>query len=149
MSAQRVWALLLLASVFSMHGVQCVAAGVDSVHGMSGGAHASAELSAWEQVPDSAHAAEGHLSSGAVAGPVVLAVAAGMSQEGLPLPGGAFGAVCLAVLLTGVIALAAAALIGRAPASRIRARAPSSLRHTGWSRIPRPPDLSTLCLLRI
>lgn len=151
MSARRVCVLLLLASVFSMHGVQCVAADVDAVHGTTGAAHASDDLSAGALAPlmDPALAAVGDLMSGAVSGPVVLVVAADMSQNGLPLHSAAFGAVCLAALLAGVVAMAAAAFIRRAPPSRVRARAPASPWHTGWSRLPRPPDLFALCLLRI
>ena len=80
---------------------------------------------------------------------VAIAVAADLSADGSPPHGSALMAVCLAVVLTGVSALAAAALIGRASTSSVRARAPSPMWHTGWSRVPRPPDLSALCLLRI
>ena len=149
MSARRVCVLLLLAAVLSMHGVQCMAADVDAGHGMTGATHGQADLTQQDPSMDSVLTGGGHLMPAVVSGPVVLALAASTSHNGLPLHGAAFGAVCLAVLLTGVIGLVAAALIGRTPATRVRARAPSSVWQTGWSRLPRPPDLSALCLLRI
>ena len=149
MSAQRLWVLLLLAAVFCMHGLQCVGPDVDAGHGTGAAAHAVVYLAAPAPLVDSTLAAVGHLVDGAPSDSGVLAAAAVLSQYGLPPHGAAFWAVCLAVLLTGILALGVAALTGRAPARFIRAGTPSSLWHTGWSRIPRPPDLSALCLLRI
>lgn len=148
MSARRMGVLLLLAAVFAMHGVQCMATDVAG-HGTTGSAHTPPALSA--QVPDvdSALTAAPHLLPAAVSVQVATAVVAGISPDGFPPHGSALVAVCLAMVLTGVSALAAAALIGRASASSVRARAPSPVWHTWWSRISRPPDLSALCLLRI
>ena len=148
MSARRMWALLLLAAVFYMHGVQCMATDVAG-HGMTGAGHVPSAVS--EQAPElhSTLAAAPTLSAAAVAVQTTIAVAADISPDGFPPHGSALIAVCLTMVLTGVSALAAAALIGRAPASIVRARATSPLWHTGWSRVPRPPDLSALCLLRI
>lgn len=148
MSARRMWALLLLAAVFSMHGVQCMATDVAD-HGMTEAGHVPSALSVQAAEIDSALAAAPHLSPATMSAALTIAVAADLSPDGSPPHGSALMAVCLAVVLTGVSALAAATLIGRASASSVRARAPSPMWHTGWSRVPRPPDLSALCLLRI
>ena len=148
MSARRTGVLLLLAAVFAMHGVQCMASDVAG-HGMTGSVHAPSAVSA--QVPDidSALAPAPHLLPAAVSVQVTSAVVAGIFPDDFSPHGSALVAVCLAMVLTGVGALAAAALIGRASATSVRARAPSPLWHTWWSRISRPPDLSALCILRI
>ena len=140
MSARLVWVLLLLAAVFSMHGVQCVAADADAGHGTTS---ASTVIHAASAEPvRSTFMAVGHQAFAAV--PTAAPV-----SDGLPAHGATYWAVCLAVLLTGVVLLGLAALVRRASALVVRARAPSPLWHTGWFRLPRPPDLSALCLLRI
>ena len=149
MSARRMWALLLLAAVFSMHGVQCMAADMDAGHGTAASAMTVVHGAALAEPFWPASAVVGHQLSGVVPGGVSVAAMSGLPHENPPMPGAAFGAVCLAVVLTGVVLLGVAALVRRAPVSIVRARAPSALWHTWWSRLPRPPDLSALCLLRI
>ena len=124
MSARRMWALLLLAAVFSMHGVQCMATDVAD-HGMTEAGHVPSALSVQAVEIDSALAAAPHLSPATMSAAMTIAVAADLSPDGSPPHGSALMAVCLAVVLTGVSALAAAALIGRASTSSVRARAPS------------------------
>ncbi len=128
MSARRIAALLLLAAVFSLHGVQCMAGDMGTGHGTQ---------------------ASGTTVVHGAASPEPVSPVAGPLHDSPPMPGAVFEAVCLAVLLTGVVLLGVAALVRRAPASVVRARAPSARWHTWWSRLPRPPDLSALCLLRI
>ena len=149
MSARLVWVLLLLAAVFSMHGVECVAADAGAGHGMATSAHAMAEGAARAQSAGSTLAAAGgHQVPGASAFAALLDRTSAASQDRSPVHGDTFWAVCLAVLMTAVMSLGTAALARRALAV-VRARAPSPLWHTGWFRLPRPPDLSALCLLRI
>jgi Family of unknown function (DUF6153) len=146
MSARRLWVLLLLAAVFSMHGVQCVAADVDSGHGMTGTAHALVAAPVEVSSVGVGLAIASSVAHGMAPGSVVVTETTG---DGLPAHGTAFWAVCLAIVLAGVVLLGVVALIRTPWARAVRARAPSRLWRAGWSRLPRPPDLSALCLLRI
>ena len=149
MSARRMWALLLLAAVFSMHGVQCMASDMNAGHGTAASAMTVVHGAALAGPVWPTSTVVGHQLSGTVPGGVFVTAMSGLPHDSPPMPGAAFGAVCLAVLLTGVVLLGVAALVRRAPVSIVRARAPSALWHTWWSRLSRPPDLSALCLLRI
>lgn len=149
MSARRMWALLLLAAVFSMHGVQCMAGDMDAGHGTAASAMTVVHGAASAEPVWPTSTIVGHQLSGVFPGGVSVAAMSGLQHDSPPMPGAAFGAVCLAVVLTGVVLLGVAALVRRAPASIVRARAPSARWRTWWSRLPRPPDLSALCLLRI
>lgn len=140
------WALLLLAAVFSMHGVQCVAADADSGHGMSGAAHAQVAAPAETASLDVGLGVAGNVLHGMALADVVATDADGGA---LPGAGAAFWAVCLAVLLTGVVLLGLVAMINTSWARTVQARAPASRWRAAWSTLPRPPDLSALCLLRI
>ena len=146
MSPRLMWVLLLLAAVFSMHGLQCVAADIDSGHGMTGAAHAPMASPVQTSSVDVGFAVASNVLHGAAPG---NAVASDGSGGGLPAHGAAFWAVCLAVLLTGVALLFFVAKIPTPWARAVRARAPSALWREGWSKRSRPPDLSALCLLRI
>ncbi|RFU20603.1 hypothetical protein D0Z06_14915 [Geodermatophilus marinus] len=143
------WALLLLAAVFSMHGVQCMAADMDAGHGTAASAMPVVHGVASAEFVWPALTVVGYQSPGVVPGAGPVAAISGPPHDSPSTSGTAFGAVCLAVLLTGVVLLGVAALIRRVPGSVVRARAPSVLWHAWWSRLPRPPDLSALCLLRI
>ena len=149
MSARRMWALLLLAAVFSMHGVQCMASDMNAGHGTAASAMTVVHGAALAEPVWPTSTVVGHQLSGVVPGGVSVTAMSGLPHGSPPMPGAAFGAVCLAVLLTGVVLLGVAVLVRRAPASIVRARAPSARWNTWWSRLPRPPDLSALCLLRI
>ncbi|WP_407937435.1 DUF6153 family protein [Modestobacter caceresii] len=147
----RLWAaLLLLAAVFAMHGIQCAAAG-------SALAHGSTSLSAAASVDVSA--ASVHLGPVAGAMPDHRRVAAtrgaadadATGSSGLPAPwhDAHLLAVCLAVLLAGLTVLAAVVLRRGSALPPARGSPTPSRWPTGWSRQPRPPTLSALCLLRI
>ena len=141
MTARRMWALLLLAAVFSMHGVQCVAAD-------AGAGHAPATTSA-HAVVEPLHPVESMLGVAArhLTGPA--GAMPGALDDGPPAHVSGFAVVCLAVLLTGVALLGVTSLLRRHGAFPLQPRAPTALARTGWFRLPRPPDLSALCLLRI
>ena len=147
--ARHFCALLLLAAVFSMHGVQCVAADVEAGHGMAGAAHASRDVAATARPGDSAPDVLDHVRTDALQTIAQFTAVAGVPKGSPPAHGALAWVVCLAVVLTGMVLLGLAALVRRLPALLVRARGPSGLWHTGWSRILRPPDLSALCLLRI
>ncbi|GHE12158.1 DUF6153 family protein [Klenkia taihuensis] len=133
------WALLLLAAVFSMHGLQCAAAEPTST------STASAE-----------HAVVGdHASLGSMDTGVAGAPAHGAEHHDPAGHSAALHAlmVCLAVLAGGVGVLLAALAVWlarrrarAAPAAVLRAvhRAADRLRA-----LAAPPDLARLCVLRI
>lgn len=143
-------ALLLLAAVFAVHGIQCVAAGSALEHGSTSlGRAASVGVPAAavhvgavaDAIPDDLHAAGTHGSGDAGA----------TGSSGLPSPwrDAHVLAVCLAVLLAGLTILSPWALGRGVAVSLVRGSPPSSRWPSGWSRPPRPPALSALCLLRI
>ncbi|WP_442929297.1 DUF6153 family protein [Modestobacter sp. VKM Ac-2978] len=147
----RLWAaLLLLAAVFAMHGVQCVAAGSAQRHGSTSvGAAAAVGVPAASvhlgpvagAMPDHGHGA---------ATPEADADGA-TGSSGLPAPwhDAHVLAVCLAVLLAGLMVLRAVVLRRGVAIPPVRGSPTPSRWPTGWSRQPRPPTLSALCLLRI
>jgi hypothetical protein len=154
----RLWtALLMLAAVFAMHGLQCTSAAdsTDAAHTASvvtpaaaaaGGSHLYGGPTA--AMADSAPVAGGH----AVADPAAADRVAEMTDAGHgSMPhgwGGHLWTLCLAVLAVGLavlLAQLAPRLIGLASPALRSARG----RARGWLTPPRPPDLSSLCLLRI
>ncbi|MCF6744891.1 hypothetical protein SAMN04515665_110119 [Blastococcus sp. DSM 46786] len=163
--AARGWAaLLLLAAVFAMHGLQCTAVGTDHTagHGTAGIAVAPAEqlegglhAGAVSPGPD-AHSAVHDRNPGSVHAAAAMAAAAplaGLLTAGhdSTAPAGAAGhlwTLCLAVLAAGLavlVALLLPRLLTLLPAAWARLRAHAS---TGLAPL-RPPDLHALCLLRI
>jgi hypothetical protein len=145
MSARRICVLLLLAAVFSVHGVQCVAADVDVGHAMTVAGPALVDAAGEASAVDVGFAASPVLHGMATG----IAVVSSVTSDEVPGHGAAFWAVCLAVLLTGIVLLGLVGLVRKVWARAVRARAPSPLWREGWFRFPRPPDLSALCLLRI
>jgi hypothetical protein len=165
--AARLWtALLVLAGVFAMHGLQC-STGADSAgHPASPAGHAEAFFLAVTAVaPDHPHAVAPAGIAQASA-PMVAVPVAGQAGSG---PGSLTGAapepaevayggtshdwaarvwtLCLAVLAAG-LAVLLVPLVSR-PVMRA-APALGYGRAQLWSPAPsRPPDLSALCLLRI
>ena len=149
--AARLWtALLMLAAVFAMHGLQCTSA----AHGAADGPGQAPAAAVAMTAPT---LADGHLAAAgltdpmagerAVPGsPAVAVTDAGHDTR----PHGSAGHLwtwCLAVLAAGIaalLALLAPRLIGLAPSALRRAPA----RARGWCTPPRPPDLFALCLLR-
>ncbi len=148
--ATRLWtALLLLAAVFAMHGVQCVTSDPAMEHGSWSHAaapsvlvHAAAVHLAAAEVPP------GHAEVAAVGG---VRDAAATASTGLPAPwhGAHVLAVCLAVLLAGLTVLGAMASLRGRVIPLVRRSPRCGHRFAAWSLRPRPPDLSVLCLLRI
>ncbi|MCZ2805027.1 DUF6153 family protein [Modestobacter sp. VKM Ac-2983] len=142
----RVWtALLLLAAVFGVHGVQCMA--VDPALEHASVAHA---LTASVDVP-------------APVGQVAVVAALPGHHSAAPQGAGEAGAtgsldswhdghalaVCLAVLLAGLTVAGTLVRLRGTVVRLVRGSLSSPRWTTGWSRQPRPPDLSVLCLLRI
>ena len=147
---RKLWILLLLAGVLSMHGAQYVVtepgvggrASVRADHGIGHPSVASAAFS-WDV---------------SLSGPSVAARTEPVAAvAGIPTPGDApdhgladhAWSLCLAVLLAGLIALRATGR-GRRLASLVRWAVDRGRGlPMGWFRPPRPPELSSLCLLRI
>jgi hypothetical protein len=150
MRAARLLALLILAAVFSMHGLQCVAADAGTTH------------------PD-VEAAHGPLVE--VAESVVLSMAAAMADgvggsahlDALESSSAASGhpgpmhsvvhvlTMCLAVLMAGLAAMGALLLLRRVSAATAADVGALVRARSWWSSVEarRPPDLAALCLLRI
>ena len=147
--ATRLWtALLLLAAVFAVHGVQCVASDPSMEHGSSSPA-------AVASIGD--HAAAVHLAAAGMPGHFEVAAAGGVrdaaatASTGLPAPwhDAHVLTVCLAALLAGVTVLGAVAPLRGWAIPLVRGSPRRGHRFAAWSLRPRPPDLSVLCLLRI
>ncbi|NEK87367.1 hypothetical protein GCU60_16635 [Blastococcus saxobsidens] len=154
--AARAWtALLLLAAVFAMHGLQCTAAGTAHTTGHGAAPVASAPAGLLEDGPHPAMASpgleahSGDHDTAAVAAAAPLAGLLGAGHDSAPAgAGGHLWALCLAVLAAGLavlVALLLPRLLTLLPAAWARLRT-----HTSTSLAPlRPPDLHSLCLLRI
>jgi hypothetical protein len=148
--AARLWtALLMLAAVFAMHGLQCTSAAAQS----AGVAPAHIATDALTSTDD-------HSAGATAPGPADL-MAADQAVTGPPAASSAdpghgstpHGSVehlrmlCLAVLAAGIavlLAMTGARPIQLAPPALRRART----RVSEWLPPPRPPDLFALCLLR-
>jgi hypothetical protein len=145
MRAGRSWVWLVLAAVFSMHGLPYMAA--DTGHADMGSVHAQAP--AWPETaaPALVPMLDDHPDS---ADGIVAVSSAPVTQES-PAPGAAHAwAACLAVVVSGISLLVSWAVLRRSATSagwgRTLAGPP-----TGSARAHRlrPPDLAALCLLRI
>lgn len=154
MRGRRGLVLLLLAAVFTMHGLQCAAADSGTTTAPHGTVHTT------PAAPDPVlHAAGPGMvmeSAAAMTAAPAAAVAAGTAigvslaggHDSTPHPAGHLWALCLAVLAAGLAAMLLV-LTGRLGEFRL----PLTRRTTGgpwaWLRPPRPPDLYSLCLMRI
>jgi hypothetical protein len=153
--AARGWtALLLLAAVFAMHGLQCTAPGTGHAAGHDAAAVAPAPAGLLDggartgatSTPSDAHGAllDTTAMVGAAAAPAGLLAGHDSTPAGA---GGHLWTLCLAVLAAGLAALVTLllprtpALLGQ-PRARLRIRPPAGLAPL------RPPDLHVLCLLR-
>ena len=146
MTMRRMCVLLLLAAIFSMHGAQYVAADAGLRHA---------------EVAVAQHGTQDPLDAGSLSGSMAADDQLQQADPSLGAtamagqPGSSHGvaahvwSLCLAILCAGLILLAAASLLGRVAAPVPRGIASHLSLFTGWSRLPRPPDLSALCLLRI
>jgi hypothetical protein len=158
---RRGWVLVLLAAVFSMHGLQCVAADSGAPAWAHGTGHSVAAVGPDDVLhlvgSDAAMVSVGNMSvsAGDMSAPPAAAVTAAMvgvplgwSHDSSPHGSGHLWAWCLAILAAGLAALLLA-LIGSLPGIRL----PRPRRVTGrawaWLSPPRPPDLYSLCLMRI
>ena len=145
----RLWTALLLAAVFSMHGLQCGAADSPWEHGSTSlGAAASVgvpvaaiQTVVSAGVPDHSHVGPMH--------GVRDAGASGSTSLPSPWQDAHVLVVCLAVLLVGLTIRGASARIRGMAIPFVRGPPGPCRWSTGLSRQPRPPDLSLLCLLRI
>lgn len=146
MPTRRLWVLVLLAAIFSMHGAQYIAADAGLGHAeVSVAQHGTEDpldavsLSGSMAADDQLQQADPSLGAAAVA-----------AQPG-PSHGVAahVWSLCLAILYAGLVLLVAATLLGRVAVPVPRRIASHLSLFTGWARLPRPPDLSALCLLRI
>jgi hypothetical protein len=134
MRGRRGWVLLLLAAVFAMHGLHCAAAESSAPSGAHGTIHAV-----------------DHMTTPPLAAAVTAATAGvplGVGHDSTPHGAGHLWALCLAVLAAG-LAVLLLALVRRSTAIRL----PLLRRATGqaweWLSPPQPPDLYSLCLMRI
>ncbi|RBY97533.1 hypothetical protein DQ237_00840 [Blastococcus sp. TF02-8] len=136
-------ALLLIAGVLSMHGIPS-----------TGTAHAGESDSSAPMLHGvtaiSLDESVGLLSGVAVASAVALEPFAAGRPSDLPHEGTShLWAACLAVLLAGMLLIGAAVLVRR----RVREREAAAIWPVvGWGltryRLPRPPDLFALCVMR-
>ncbi|MGN6687551.1 MAG: hypothetical protein ACTHK1_08435 [Actinomycetales bacterium] len=148
MTAPRWCALLLLAAVFGMHGVQCMGADSPMVapHAHASGALTPPMPSAHVMGDDSLAAAVAPSAENLLpAGPVM---AAGTHEPKQPT--GLMDhlwAVCLAVLSAVLAAIALLLLKKRRPSIPAP---PMARGHRWWTGLdpPRPPDIYCLCVLR-
>lgn len=150
MPARRLWILLLLSAVFTMHGIQYVSADPGAGRSAAATAQHDQGMSTDDSLLLGPLAAVDELQpAGASAATSVLADAP--LTKNMPGHGVAahFWSLCLAVLLAGLALLAAAMLIRWASAARALDMVRRPISRVGWFRRPRPPDLSALCLLRI
>lgn len=147
---RKLWILLLLAGVLSMHGAQYVV--TEPEVGGSASARADHEIGHPSAASD-AFSSKSPLNGAPVAASTErVAAVAGIPTSGdAPDHGLAHHAwsLCLAVLLAGLIALRATGR-GRRLTSSVRWAVDRGRGlPMGWFRPPRPPELASLCLLRI
>ena len=147
MTVRRLWVLLVLAAVFSMHGIGSISADRGSAPrpaataedgvGVSDGSSMSMETSGAHRVQLTSASADSSVATGP--GPV---------NDQRHATAEHFLSVCLAVLLAGLLWFVPAASFSKVAGS-VRGMEARPRPDTGWFRPPRPPDLSSLCLLRI
>jgi hypothetical protein len=151
---RRGWVLLLLAAVFTMHGLPCAAADSggpsgahDTIHAIgAAGPHPVLHL-----VATGAAMASDHTTASPLAAAVTVATIGmplGADHDSTPHGSGHLRAWCLAVLAAG-LAVLLLALVGRSPGTRLPLPLRAIGRAWGWQSPPRPPDLNSLCLMRI
>ena len=136
MPARRIGVVLLLAAVFCLHGLDCMAAHSAGGHGAGFAAGVPSPMgwpAAGEGIADHALPGSGH--------------DAGPGPHG-PLHGVEVWLVCVAVLLTGIGLLRAAAARRASAVLSVRG-SPLRGRPLRPNRLPPPPELSALCLLRV
>ncbi|MCW2676036.1 MAG: hypothetical protein JWR70_1076 [Modestobacter sp.] len=156
--AARLWtALLMLAAVFAMHGLQCTSA-ADESH-TAGGMHAASVLSTASVAADGHSPADPFVAMAVThtavmpmnsAAPPATDLVEGSPGAGHGDPHGSTGhlwTLCLAVLATG-LAVLLALLVPRLLALTIPALHRARDRAPDWLAPVRAPDLHALCILR-
>jgi hypothetical protein len=154
--AVRLWtALLPLAAVFTLHGLQCAVGDHTAGSPGAGGEQHAAVAALTLPAAAAGHApAPGSVMAAAAAGhapapgSVMAAAPAHDAPKRTPHSTGQLWTVCLAVLAAGLAALLA--LILPRLVQLARSGLPRALADARRALMPlRPPDLSELCLLRI
>lgn len=153
----RGWAaLLLLAAVFAVHGLQCTAVGAEHTTGhgtavpaglLDSGPYTSAVSSGPEVRHGGDHGNVHGISAMVAAGPVAGLLAADLGSAPVG-EGGRLWALCLAVLASGLavlLVLLLPRLLALLSVAWVRLGTHAS---SGLAPL-RPPDLHALCLLRI
>ena len=146
MRAGRMSVLLVLAAVFSMHGLQCTAADTTAAH--TGFAHVQASGSPAAAIPallpvvSDAQPSSGGVS---IAGPAPRTV-----DQDTRVPRASHASVVCLAVVTGLVVLGMLFTLRKVTASA----SPEGVSHLrmAWSALAhplRPPDLAVLCLLRI
>lgn len=141
MRGRRIWALLAVAAVLAMHGLQCMGAPVDSTH-----------ASAATVVPITAldvGTAASHGGTHAAALSAAATLPVHVDPDGVPAHGAEFWTVCLAVAFAALALVSVAALLRGRAVLVGRGPPPSPRRLRVLHRLPPAPDLSALCLLRV
>ena len=144
MRAGRMWVLLVLAAVFTMHGLQCVTVDANAEHAAMSSMQGSALVA-----PEAVVSALLLAPAGAHLGMVDLGSAPADDQ---PAGHGTVHAwaVCFAIVVAGLTLLGLSAIVRNRTVVAGSDRAP--VRAPPWSPRAhplRPPDLAALCLLRI
>lgn len=155
MRGRRGWVLLLLAAVFTVHGLQCAAADSGAPSGEHGNVHALAAAGSDPGLhlvaPGAVMVPTDHMTAPALTAAVTTAtvgIPLGADHDPTPQGAGHLWALCLAVLAAG-LAVLLLALVRRSTEMRL----PVPRRPFGstwaWLSPLRPPDLYSLCLMRI
>ena len=136
---RRLWTVLVLAAVLSMHGTPVLAAGTGAEPSTLG--LAAAASSSMATAPTHGTGQAGAIDE------------SGQRPVGSHVPGHGVDAhlwaACLAILLAGVTLVAAALRLRTGGAPLLRGPTRWSARSPCRRRVARPPDLFVLCLLRV
>lgn len=144
MPGRRLWILVLLAAVLSMHGLQYMSP-AGTPEGRATVGHATIATAAGSLVAGAAALSDDVATGVERAGTIASrAISGEASTHGLPAH---VWSLCLAVLLAGLTLLAAASR--RADPSAVHEPVRRAFVPVDRSVALRPPDLASLCLLRI
>ncbi|GAA4740707.1 hypothetical protein GCM10023328_22370 [Modestobacter marinus] len=139
MRGRRIWALLAVAAVLAMHGVQCMGGVVDSTSTPPAAVAPS----------DSHHGAAASTADGMHHVTTPASTHQDAAPHGMPAHGADVWTVCLSVLFTALTSLGVAVLLRGRTTLSLRGPPPSVRRLRHLLRPAPAPDLASLCLLRI
>ena len=142
MRGRRIWALLAVAAVLAMHGVQCMSGSVGSAHVTVAPAVPLTVLGG-----DSTAFPDGRHQVAASGGDVTTPFHA--APDGIPDHGPELWTICLAVVFAALALVSVATLLRGRTALLVRGPPPSLRGLRQHSRLFPAPDLSAFCLLRI